>query len=101
MDLGLTIKKLRQQNGLNQCQFADVCGITQTYLSQIENNLKEPNISTLRNIANQLSVPLPVLFFLTLDDKDIQEEKRSAFNLLAPSIKSMISEFFSVSSAQL
>lgn len=99
MDLGLTIKKLRQQNGFNQSQFAEACGITQTYLSQIENNLKEPNISTLRNISNQLSVPLPVLFFLTLDDNDIQEDKRNAFNLLAPSIKSMISEFFSVTPA--
>ena len=94
MDLGNTIKNLRQQQGIRQNALAELCDISQTYLSQIENNAKEPNISTLRTIAKKLSVPLPVLFFLSLDDKDIKPEKRIAYNHLAPSLKSMIAEFF-------
>ncbi|MGQ7855146.1 helix-turn-helix domain-containing protein [Pedobacter sp. WC2501] len=33
---------------MRQNAFADLCNISQTYLSQIENNIKEPNISTLK-----------------------------------------------------
>ena len=44
--------------------------ISQSYLSQIENNQKEPNISTLKLISNQLQVAVPILFFLALDEAD-------------------------------
>lgn len=94
MNLGNTIKSLRQQQGIRQNSLAESCDISQTYLSQIENNAKEPNISTLKIIAKKLSVPLPVLFFLSLDEKDIKPEKRNAYNHLAPSLQSMIAEFF-------
>ena len=94
MDLGTTIKNFRQQKGIKQNVLAEKCDITQTYLSQIENNVKEPNLSTLKTICKFLGIPLPVLFFLSLDEKDIKPEKRAAFKHLEPSIKSMISEFF-------
>lgn len=94
MDLGITIKNIRQQKGIKQIFLAEQCNISQTYLSQLENNVKEPNISTLRTISEKLGLPLPILFFLSLDNDDIKAEKRTAYNHLVPSIKSMISEFF-------
>lgn len=94
MNLGISIKNLRQQKGIKQTSLAEMSGITQTYLSQIENNIKEPGISTLRIIANNLGIPLPVIFFLSLENDDISPEKRNSFKHLAPSINSMISEFF-------
>ena len=94
MNLGSTIKMLRRDKGFKQYAFAKICGISPTYLSQIENNAKEPNLSRLRVIAKKLGMPLPVLFFLTLDENDIKPEKKQAFNHLAPSIKAMIEEFF-------
>lgn len=94
MDLGNTIKLLRNQKGIKQNLFAEKCAITPAYLSQIENNLKEPNISTLKIISKNLGVPLPILFFLSMDNDDIKPEKRKAFQILAPSIKSMVNEFF-------
>lgn len=94
MNLGKAIKSLRQQQGIRQNSLAESCDISQTYLSQIENNAKEPNISTLKVIAKELKVPLPVLFFLSLDESDIKPEKRNAYNHIVPSLKSMIAEFF-------
>jgi XRE family transcriptional regulator, regulator of sulfur utilization len=94
MDLGATIKKIRQQKGIRQNSLAELSGITPTYLSQIESNQKEPNLSTLRAISEQLGMPLPILFFLSLDTQDVKPEKQIAYNHLAPSIKAMISEFF-------
>jgi len=96
MDLGYTIKKSRKQKGLTQNEFSSLCGITQTYLSQIEGNLKEPNLSTLKTISENLNLPLPILFFLSMTDEDVQPNKREAFEIISPSVKSLVNEFFSV-----
>jgi transcriptional regulator with XRE-family HTH domain len=96
MDLGSTIKNLRKQRKQTQDEFATRCGITQTYLSQIENNLKEPNMSVLDEISKQLKIPLPLLFFFSMTDSDIPENKRKDFMTLAPALKSFINELFSV-----
>ncbi len=94
MDLGSIIKNIRKRKGQNQTEFAQNCGITQTYLSQIENNQKEPNLSTLKEISKNLDIPLPILFFLSLNEEDIPQEKRQAFEIVSPSVKSLINEFF-------
>lgn len=94
MNLGNTIRQIRLQKEMNQNELAQSCGITQTYLSKIENNKMEPNLSTLKIICKKLNTPLPVLFFLSIDHNDIAPEKRNAFELLVPSIHSIITEFF-------
>ncbi|BDQ13274.1 hypothetical protein TEGAF0_24910 [Sediminibacterium sp. TEGAF015] len=96
MNLGTVIKDIRKQRGQTQTEFAESCGITQTYLSQIENNAKEPNLATLKEISKKLDLPLPILFFLSLNEDDISPEKRKAFEIINPSVKSLINEFFRV-----
>lgn len=96
MDLGSIIKNNRKQKGQTQNEFASLCGITQTYLSQIENNSKEPNLSTLKTISNNLDIPLPILFFLSITEDDVHPNKREAFGIVSPSVKSLVNEFFSV-----
>jgi len=96
MDLGTIIKNIRKQKGQTQEAFALSCGITQTYLSQIESNLKEPNLSTLKAISEALNVPLPILFFLSMTEDDVQPSKRKAFKIVSPSINSLVHEFFTV-----
>lgn len=96
MDLGNIIKNIRKQKGQTQAEFASLCGITQTYLSQIEGNLKEPNLSTLKAISEKLDMPLPILFFLSLTEDDVQPNKRKAFKIVGPSVKSLVNEFFAV-----
>ena len=96
MDLGNIIKNIRKQKGITQNEFASLCGITQTYLSQIEGNLKEPNLSNLREISEKLKIPLPILFFLLMTEDDVQASKRKAFEIVSPSVKSLVNEFFAV-----
>ena len=96
MDLGNIIKNIRKQKGQTQSEFALSCGITQTYLSQIEGNLKEPNLSTLKSICVSLDVPLPILFFLSMTEEDVRPNKRNAFKIISPSVKSLVNEFFTV-----
>ena len=96
MDLGSTIKKTRKHRGYTQGEFAPICGISQTYLSQIENNQKEPNLSILKIIAEKLTIPLPILFFQSLTEEDIQPAKKEFFNAINPSVKQIIDEIFTI-----
>lgn len=96
MNLGIIIKNIRKKRGQTQQQFALNSGITQTYLSQIENNTKEPNLSTLKKISDELELPLPILFFLSLNEEDISPEKRKEFDKLNPLVKKVILDFFNV-----
>jgi XRE family transcriptional regulator, regulator of sulfur utilization len=97
MNLGSTISQLREKKRLKQGQLADELDITQTYLSQIENNKKLPNIALLERISEKLSTPLPFIFFLALDEKDIPEGKVDHFRFLEPLLKKYIGELISES----
>jgi transcriptional regulator with XRE-family HTH domain len=92
MNLGNTIKDIRKQRGFSQTVLAELCNISQTYLSQIENNQKEPNISTLKIISGKLSVAIPILFFLSLDEADIAPGKKQLFQAIGPTVKTLIKE---------
>jgi len=96
MKIGKIIKSTRKKEGIQQKQLAADCGITPSYLSQIENGLKEPNISTLEAISKSLNIPLPILFYLSLDESDIPEEKRDSYKQLFPSINALIEKFFNL-----
>ncbi len=96
MNLGNAIKNIRKQRGHTQQEFASACRITQTYLSQIENNLKDPNLSVLKTIAEKLSVPLPILFFQSITENDVAPGKRAMFKQIDPLVKNLIDELFNV-----
>jgi transcriptional regulator with XRE-family HTH domain len=94
MDLGGAIKDFRKKKGLNQKELAELSDITQTYLSQIETNQRDPNLSTLRVISERLELPLPILFFLSMTEDDVDPSKRDVFRPIYAGVKAMLSEFF-------
>lgn len=49
--IGAMIQEARIQKGLTQAQLAEKVGTTKSYISKIENNLKEVRLSTLRKIV--------------------------------------------------
>jgi len=49
--VGFLIKEARIKSGLTQQQLADKVGTTKSYISKIENNIKEVRISTLKKIV--------------------------------------------------
>lgn len=94
MNIGKAIKGLRLEKGLNQLDFAKKCKISQSYLSLIEKGRKEPTLGLLKQISSTLSIPLPILVFLSIDKDDISESKKEAFDLIEPSLKGLINNVF-------
>jgi XRE family transcriptional regulator, regulator of sulfur utilization len=94
MEIGNTIKKLRKKKNIQQNELAEKSGISQTYLSQIENGSRSATIDTLEKICLALDIPLPIMSFLSLDINTVNPNKQEAFSRIKPAIQAMIEEFF-------
>lgn len=51
--IGLLIKEARQEKGITQEELAQRVGTTKSYISKIENNVKEVRLSTLQRIVEE------------------------------------------------
>lgn len=69
MKIGLKIKELRTLRGLTQLELASRCELTKGYISQVENDLTEPSISTLEDILLALGTNFKEFFSDNADDK--------------------------------
>jgi transcriptional regulator with XRE-family HTH domain len=94
MDLGKAIKYLRQTNGYSQGMFATALDVGQSHLSQIENGHKKPSVDLLEKISEIVHVPLAVLFWFSVERKDIIEGKQHLYDNLKPSIDALMTEVF-------
>lgn len=56
MDIGVKIRELRILNGLTQEELADRSELSKGFISQLENDLTSPSISTLEDILQCLGV---------------------------------------------
>jgi transcriptional regulator with XRE-family HTH domain len=87
MQVGKNIRRLRKEQGLDQGELANLVGITQPYLSQLENGERDPSMSLLRKICEELDLSLPELFLLSMDEEDVQPDRREAFEELRPHLE--------------
>ncbi|MCL6266883.1 helix-turn-helix domain-containing protein [Flagellimonas myxillae] len=62
VELGLRIRKLREEQDIDQKAFAFDCGIGRTQLYMIENGKTNPRLLTLIRIADGLGVSISELF---------------------------------------
>lgn len=90
MNVGQAIKMCRIRRGISQADLARDAECSVSYLSLLENNKRDPTLSTLTKIAHALHVPIGILFFLGAEsgeligiDKNLQGDlARTALELL-------------------
>jgi len=78
--VGARVKQLRQERGLSMVQLARDVGITTGMISQIERDLTDPSLTTLRKIAQVLDVPV-FYFFLSQESSPEVRSSDKRFRL--------------------
>lgn len=94
MDLGNTLRTIRREKNITQSEAVLKLKISQTYLSQLEANKKEPSLPMLKKISKFYGIPVPVIMWKSLTDKDIVHSKKEAWAILKVSVDNLIKEFF-------
>ena len=70
MRMGKTIKFLRLAAELKQSDLAERLGVSSNYISLVENDKRDPSMSFLRDLSDELRVPLGLLFLEVESDQD-------------------------------
>ena len=94
MEIVQVLQKLIKQKGITQAALAEKIDKSPTAVSQIINGKYYPNPETLDKICKVLHVPPAVVYFLTISEKDIPEEKRALYQMIGPSLKSFMIQIF-------
>lgn len=71
MNVGQAIRLCRTQQGASQSAVAGLARCSVSYLSMLENNQRDPTLSTVIKIAEALRVPVGLLFVLAADQRDL------------------------------
>jgi transcriptional regulator with XRE-family HTH domain len=72
LNLGRSVKLCRVHRGLSQGALAKQAGISVSYLSLIEQNKRDPALSTIEKIAAGLKVPTSILAFLGAEPGELK-----------------------------
>ncbi len=94
MNIGSAIRSARKLRGFKQKELAAICNISPGFLSQIESNQRDLSISTLEGISKQLNIPLPILFFMAIEENDVPIQKKETFRLISPVFKNLLSDIW-------
>jgi transcriptional regulator with XRE-family HTH domain len=92
MEIGQRIKKFRTADSLTLKQLAEKVGLTQSYLSQLENDKVNPSLGTLKKIANALHLNM-IDFFSTDTGKEnivVRRHERVDFSYPAAKFRSQL-----------
>lgn len=74
------LKKLRTKKGLTQSQLAGVLGISQQSINKYENQNAEPDIETLKNLADLFNTSIDYLVGHTEIDHKIEKTEKYDLN---------------------
>ncbi|MCK9199027.1 MAG: XRE family transcriptional regulator [Bacilli bacterium] len=74
MEIGHSIRRLRIKNGLTLTELASRCELTKGFLSQLENEITSPSISTLEDILEALGSSLGEFFKEPKNSKNVFKE---------------------------
>lgn len=83
MNIGKSIKFVRVAASMKQGKMAKLLGVTQNYLSLLENDKAEPSLSLLKKISDQFNVPISFLLVEgTVDFKSDKPEVNGIYQQL-------------------
>lgn len=69
---GQTIRNLRLSKGISQENFANICGLHRTYISDVELGKRNISLENIEKMSGALGISLPDLFERVVNNESIQ-----------------------------
>src|SRR5512146_3227109 len=85
--IGQKIKERRIEQDLSLRDLGEMTGLTASFLSQIENGLTEPSISSLQKIATALKVPMFTFLNGWQTEQVVRRESRKKLSFPEPHLE--------------
>lgn len=79
MNIGNALKDIRKGMKISQKELAEKVGISNTYISEIENNSRRPSVDVLKSISDGLGVNFLYLILKSLEEQDLKNENKADF----------------------
>ncbi|MGB0950257.1 MAG: helix-turn-helix domain-containing protein, partial [Marinirhabdus sp.] len=76
LNISDTLESIRMEKRLNKGEFASLCGISNSYYSEIIKKKKSINLETLEKICEKIKVPIDVFIFKAINENAIEDENR-------------------------
>lgn len=92
MNIGSAIQLARTKRKLSQAELAKRAGISVSYLSLLERSKRDPPLSTLRQVASALRIPLEILFFLGAESGELTGLNKELAGQLAYAALELLNE---------
>ena len=96
MNIGTNIYTLRKEKKITQAQLAEKLGISEQAISKWENDLSEPDISTLKRLSELFNVSMVELLDIEGKKEEKQEEQsvvtKEDVDNIATEIKGVVEE---------
>ena len=93
MNIGSAIQTCRVKRKLTQRQLAERAKCSTSYLSMLENSERvDPKLSTVKNIADALGVPIEILFFLGSSPEELTGLNQELAGQLAVAALGLLNE---------
>lgn len=90
MNIGHAIKTLRDHQLMTKESLSSRTGLSIEAIDILEANEMQPSPETLNLICKALEIPNAFLLMFALEESDVVEEKRPAFNSIGKPIKDLI-----------
>jgi transcriptional regulator with XRE-family HTH domain len=92
--IGIIIQAERERLGIKQGILAQKVGISQTFLSQVENGNKNLSFEKISKICKELRIPISALYYLAIEKEDLEPEKHHIFEVINPTIVALIKTLY-------
>ncbi|UQZ84789.1 HTH-type transcriptional regulator PuuR [Paenibacillus konkukensis] len=87
MEVGTAIRAIRKKRGITIGQLCEATGLSQGFMSLVENNKTSPSLATLESIADYLKVPLAFLLLKQEERMKVVRKGERTFSLFKDKLK--------------
>lgn len=76
LNIAEALESIRFEKRLNKTEFSKLCGVSNSFYSEIINNKKSLNLDTLEKICSNIEVPIEIFIFKAINENKIEDENK-------------------------